>query len=546
MAVIVEPEGLNSAGSGLAGSVEPVSSPSMCQPPAGDPVSVWMAAVLNTSAAAVSALLSHAAAQRSAGAASLSSTARTLQGADEANAAAITSWQPSAVAAVMPAAVAAIPAPALPPLPGLPPPPAPLPGEELAALVHSGPGSATLRGAASQLRATASRVSMLADDTRSYGTLVDANWQDGQQQAGANVTEHARWLDDVNRHLSSLADGAEQAASHVDTLIEQTPTPDEFEQARRQVAVAMAQFDASGGLNPVPLTTATARLAKKQGQAVAAQETYHGAATATAAGLPAAPPPAPPIVRGEPAHKKQDTGKKKTEPGAAGDDTTDEQDGAGQPGPAGPEAPGTQPGAGVVPPVADPSAAAVPAMVAQIAGTLVGAGTGTLGQLASGLQGVAAAPLSALSSLTSGLGDTGSGWDPPASLGSDQGLGAIPDGGASDAGGGDGSGSGATTPAGAGPVSGPAVSAGPVTTAMPAAGLSGAAAPGAQSGAAGSGFGGMGMLPPMMRGMGGSQDEHDSDGKDRRVVLRPEPNTEPVFGELDRRRSRRTQQQEDR
>jgi hypothetical protein len=511
----------------------------MCQPPAADPVSVWMATVLNSSWTAVAALLSHAAALRSAGAASLSATAHSLQATDETNAAAITAGQPSAAAATMPAAVAAIPAPTLPPLPALPPPPAPLPGEQLAALVHSGPGPATLRDTASELRATASRVSALADDTRRYRTLVDTNWQDGQQQAGTNIADHARWLDDVNQHLTSLADGADQAARHTDTLIEQTPKPEEFEQARHQVALAIAQFKASGGLNPIPVTTATAHLAKKQSQAVAAQETYHVASTATAAGLPPTPAPAPPIVRGEPAHKKQDTAKKKPEPDTAGEDTTDGQDPA-QPETPPHEAPATQ-AAGPVP-VTDPSTAAVPAMVAQIAGTLVGAGTGTLGQLASGLQGAAAAPLSALSSLTSGLGDSGTSWDPPHSLGADPAIDAIPDAGSSDPTG-DGGGTGATTPAGAGPVSGPAVSAVPVSTAMPAGGLGGAAGP--QTGTAGPGIGGMGMMPPMMGGMGGRPAERERDGKDRRVVLRPEPNTEPVFGELDRRRSRRTQQQQE-
>lgn len=544
MAVTIEPEGLSSAGTGLAGSSAPVSGPSMCQPPAGDPVSVWIAAVLNSSWTAVSALLSHAAAQRAAGAASLSSTAHTLQAADEANAAAITAittGQPSAVAAAMPAAVAAIPAPMLPPLPALPPPAAPLPGEQLAALVHSGPGSASLRGTASQLRATASRISMLADDTRSYGTLVDAKWQDGQQQAGANVAEHARWLDEVDRHLSLLADGADQAANHVDTLIQQTPRPEEFTQAHRQVAVAVAQFKASGGLNPVPVTTATAHLAKKQTQAVAAQETYHGAATVTAAGLPVTPAPAPPIVRGEPAHQKQGAGKKDPGPGTAG--TPDGQDkttaGQGQPDTPGQTAAGTP---GALPPVADPQAAAVPAMVAQIAGTLVGAGTGTLSQLAGGLQGLTSAPLSALSSLTSGLGGTGS-FDPPPPLGAQPDLGAVPDGSGSPGGDG-GSDVGGTIPAGAGPVSGPAISAAPISSAPPATGLS---APSPQTGAAGGGFGGgMGMMPPMMGGAGRGQGEGEKDGKDRRVVLRPTPNTEPVFGELERRRSRRrTQQQQD-
>jgi hypothetical protein len=49
----------------------------------------------------------------------------------------------------------------------------------------------------------------------------------------------------------------------------------------------------------------------------------------------------------------------------------------------------------------------------------------------------------------------------------------------------------------------------------------------------------MGMMPPMMGGMGGKQDEPRKSEDRRRVVERPMPNTEPVFGEVRRETRRR-------
>jgi len=49
------------------------------------------------------------------------------------------------------------------------------------------------------------------------------------------------------------------------------------------------------------------------------------------------------------------------------------------------------------------------------------------------------------------------------------------------------------------------------------------------------------MMPPMMgAGMGGKNDEGRKPEDHRRVVLRPVPNTEPVFGEVRRERRERT------
>ena len=293
--ITVEPEALTSAGVGLSASPATGSTPA-CEPAAGDPVSASVAAVFNSHAIAAAALLTHAAGQRMAGGGSLSSTAQTLQTADEDGAAAITSGNPAAVGAAMPAAVAVIPAP---PLPGIPvvAPPAPLPGEQIAALVHSGPGPGGLRVMASDLRDVAGRVSGLAADTRRYGRLVDEHWQDGRQQAGANVGEHADWLDAMSTHLSSLAEGADESAGHAESLIAQTPRPEEFTELRGRLRQAVADFNRSGGLNPAPVAAVMSQLSQKQTTAVTAHQGYYAAAASTTGGLAPTPAPAPPITR---------------------------------------------------------------------------------------------------------------------------------------------------------------------------------------------------------------------------------------------------------
>jgi hypothetical protein len=60
----------------------------------------------------------------------------------------------------------------------------------------------------------------------------------------------------------------------------------------------------------------------------------------------------------------------------------------------------------------------------------------------------------------------------------------------------------------------------------------------------------MGMMPPMMGGAGRPDDDRRGKyaGEDQRVILRQVPNTEAVFGEVERTRSsrrRRTQEGDD-
>jgi hypothetical protein len=51
------------------------------------------------------------------------------------------------------------------------------------------------------------------------------------------------------------------------------------------------------------------------------------------------------------------------------------------------------------------------------------------------------------------------------------------------------------------------------------------------------------FAPPMMGGMGRGGEEGRTSKERRRVVMRPVDNSEPVFGEMERRRSARRQAQ---
>ena len=89
---------------------------------------------------------------------------------------------------------------------------------------------------------------------------------------------------------------------------------------------------------------------------------------------------------------------------------------------------------------------------------------------------------------------------------------------------------------GGGGIASPAVGA-PANATGPLAGTPVPAASSASSVAPASGYGGMGMYPPMMPGAGGEKSERNRDlFPDKRVVLRPAPNTEPVFGEVEKQR----------
>lgn len=584
MDIRVDADGLRAAGVGLCATEAATAPAPVCQPAAADPVSTGLAAWFSGSAAAVGVLMGHAAQQRAAGGISVSSTAGALQSTDERNAAAITAavagQHPAAAAdAVIPGGgVPDIPVPAV-PVPPVLSPPAALTGEQVAALVHGGPGAQGFRSFADSLRSTvAPQVRSAADETRQHAAGIGQHWIDGHQQAAHNAAAHADWLDnDLHAHVLRLAESADSAAEHAQTLIANTPRPEDFAELHNRLNAAVANWQASGGINAAPVLALSQQIAHAQADAVAGYQRYYAAAATTSTTAPPLPKPAPPIHKGGNKTAAPTTGDGQgrssdadsdPELGAAesggdepGGDTPQDTLGTGASALAQTQTPATFPGQ---PPAAaagqSPMGQQAAGMAAGLAGTLLGAGVGSVGQLAGSLGGLANAPLSALSGLGSlpGMGelasasshmpqfpsDLGQGFDP--GTGSDGGGDPFDSGGTSPSGGADLGDLGGGGDAGGPPVSSsaPAASAGGHTGAagVSPAGTSTPARPGPAAGG-----GGMGMMPPMMGGGGRPDDDGRGKyaGEDQRVVLRQTPNTEAVFGEVERTRSprkRRTQE----
>ncbi|MBN3458403.1 PPE domain-containing protein [Mycobacterium sp. DSM 3803] len=576
MAVKADPEGLVADGAALSGTAQPVVCGPDCLPAGMDSVSGGVTAHLIAHSQAVSALLTHAGILRGQGGEVTRHTGTVLRATDEAGAETIASGGSSGAptAAPSPAAVP-IPEPVVPPIPILSEPQA-APGELWAVQIHGGPGSSSWRAMATSLRSQAGDIDRLAADTRHSGSSINANWVDDGQQAGANTVAHADWLTGMAEHTRQLADTADAAADHFDQAREATPRPEVFTELRARLQQARSENVAYGGLLSGRVATLEQQLADKEAEAVGAGNTYFAAAATTTGGTPTPPHPAPPIARGDGPKPKPEAGPKKpAEPaGKPPKDTHGVDDGPATggekpktdgPGQSPMTAADTADTAGPPPPAPTPDepAASPPSMpavdttapgtAANIAGTIVGAVVGAGSQLAgsgAGLPNASSlgAPLNALSGLSSLPGMGGGGPSMP-ELPSDLGTGGEPDLGLGDEGFGDtapadagagGSGGGAPPVSPAAPTMAPSTGATPM--ALPAT-TGGVPAGGGAPASGGMGMGG--MYPPMMGPRAGQNDERDKDrDPDKRVVVRPVPNSEPVFGELERkRRPRRSTQQ---
>lgn len=552
----VHPDGLRADAGALDASAHQSAPASACQAAAGDSISAHVASALSAWAQSLHLLHDHAGQQRAVGGRAVCGTATDLAGADDANAQAIGgildgSAPTGGGAPAGPSAgdLSEVPVPSLPAIPTLAAP-APMSPEQVAAQVHSGPGPQSLRTFAAHIRSTlASNVLNTAAQVRSTGTSVGENWVDGQHEAATNIASHADWLESsLHPQILALASAADAAASHTETLIQNTPHPQEFTSLRQRLNVALANYNASGGANAAQVEALSNELTKKRAAAMSAFQDFSTAAPPTIGGAAQPPKPAPPIAHNpsgpartiNPARPAESGGEQEgvaegRERGGEGVNETDGPASAEHP-PAEAVAPApTSPAQAA--PLASPADPSSASMLANVAGMIMGAGTGAVGQVTQGLGG--ASPLSALSGLSSlpGMGgmpqmgspempDMGGGSGAPSDdLGDDFGSG-----GTSPAGGGGAGGGGGAPMSGSSPAVGPPVGSG-VSVGSLAAGSPGGTGP-----AVG---GGMGMVPPMMGGMGGKNDEDRKSENLRRVVARPVPNTEPVFGEMRREPRRR-------
>jgi hypothetical protein len=298
--VEVVPEALTAAGVGLADIQRAIASDAVI-PPAADPVSAGIVAILDAHGAGLSALLAHAGVLRAQGGAAVVHTATTLAAVDEDNAELIHGVIEEATgsAAAGPTAAPAAgagespPAPVLPSVPPLPPPPV-MPGEALATLLHDGPGSTGLRKVAQAWRTNAGLLDRVADESVKQATAIAENWDDdGRQRAASNTLRHAQWLDTAAQRAQTMAAAAESIADGYDHARTYTPGPKEFADARTQIT------DAQARMHPVGAARAAVEYAELQNQAIDTMFGYHNAATDTAATLATPLRSAPPIAHGD-------------------------------------------------------------------------------------------------------------------------------------------------------------------------------------------------------------------------------------------------------
>jgi len=292
----VDPDGLRADGAALADSASQGKTVAPCPAAASDTVSTHLADTLTTWMQSLHTLMDHAGQLRVAGGLALSGTGTDLQSMDDTNAHHISNVIDGAgsAPASAPGGPAAsppiVPAPTLPTLPTLNPL-APMTGEQVSALVHAGPGPASLRAFATHIRTTiAPAVMTTAQDVRNSSQSVHNHWDDGRTTAAQKVGAHADWLEStLHPSLMSVADAADAAADHTDTLIKNTPTPQEFTDLHQRLNVAMANYRATGGRNAAQVASLQSDLANKQSTALSSYETFAAAAPATTAG--AAPGP---------------------------------------------------------------------------------------------------------------------------------------------------------------------------------------------------------------------------------------------------------------
>lgn len=297
MTILFDATRLSSAANRLSANPKGYAS-AVAEPPGADPTSASAVAQLNGVSAALSTLLAHGSALREVGAVALAGTATLLQAQDDANARAISAGAaPQRVCGPPP--LPSLPSPDVPSIPEVPAALTPLPGEAHSHALYGGPGSASLHTFADHWEQTAEQLRESAASTMLAGEAIDASWQDGQQRAGANTRRHGEWLTDMSEHASILAAHARTVAQSFEAAKRNTPSPQEFAQARQQLQQAMSRFAASRGANVVEVQQKNQDLAHKQAEATAAAADYHSSiAGGTLSGLSSQIKTAPPIAGG--------------------------------------------------------------------------------------------------------------------------------------------------------------------------------------------------------------------------------------------------------
>lgn len=542
--VRVDFDGMTAAGASLAASGAPMLTPTAAAPPGLDSTSIAAAAHVMALAEALEAHFAFADAQREAAASTTAWTVQHFAGIDAANAAAMMAAA-NGTSAPMPGSSPPSPASvSLPAPPGMntikTPNPGPIePAEAFSAAIHGGPGPESLRAVAALWHSRAAAESEKASNLDKAAAQLRASWTQGSgdNTAAEAVEAHARWSHQAVAEARSVANLAEHYAQAATTARQNTPPPQRFAQLRSDHAKAVAANAADPMRRYTGLVNSYSRaIVDNQNDANSAASGFRQAVISAVQQAGKLATAAPPIVK----------------PGGSGDGPRSGADKGHQGGhrPGSPDEHGAGFGGGATDPAA-PLDAANPAdsstlgSASEVAGQLLGSGMGALSSLGSMTGGGGGSPASALSSLPGLSSLSAPSMPSPGTGGGDQSPSGSGDPGAGD-------GLGSTTPAadfgggsgggGAGGGAGGGVSGGPLPAAsVSASPVTGSVSTGGSAPGGAGGGGGMGMMPPMGGGRKGG-DENERNKKlspDKKMMLRPQANTEEVFGDVELAKKRR-------
>lgn len=300
--LVIDTESVATTGTRLAAASAQAPPPGVViTAPAADPVSTATATVLQARAAGIDAYSSAGARIAAARGEQLGFSAAAYAAQEVANAAALGGGGVGGPGAA-PQAPSLIPVPpvAPPSAPTVGPPPGR--GRDIAALVHAGPGTGSLRAAAQQLHTHAAELRALGGHvTGSAGDVSSAWASDAGAMAADRVGRLGSWFDEHAQHADAAASAVASHAESFDQLKAAMPTPAQFtavENKLQQAAAANANPATLGRYAPV-VTALQTQLATMNTQAVTQYASYASrAGESSLTGRPPSPPPQPGVATG--------------------------------------------------------------------------------------------------------------------------------------------------------------------------------------------------------------------------------------------------------
>jgi hypothetical protein len=292
MTVEVDTLGLAVQGAGLAASPAP-AIPTPVGPASADPISAMVTAMTNGQVTSLTAASTDGTARRAVGGTAVAGSAAVHESADTVGADLLKNLGSA------PGEASGLRDLMIPPELNLPPTPPPvasllLPPEAFSRTLHEG-DSAAWRTAADALFAAGQGHREVADSTAAAASGIDAAWQDGAQQAGANTKLNSMLLGGLANDYSDLGAALNSYAEHRDNAVQNTPTPEEYDRAR----ALLAQAQSTG--NPILMAQAARQLAELNARSTEAQLGYQSNVADTAAQHSGAPTTSNNIAGGKPA-----------------------------------------------------------------------------------------------------------------------------------------------------------------------------------------------------------------------------------------------------